>query len=188
MHREFSHAVILSEAKNPDSALTMRTVTGEEHNFTREDDTTQFVSKRVRRESNSARLVRASNLRDRRDLFANCGVRRQSPALPAQLPFVCLPSLCPPRSRAFFRRRIAQVCGHTPRPDHRESRIPARISRLLRDCSCLRIVAHRGSDENNQLVPLQLARSCAPRFFSRAEIILAEKSLICASVSVASRL
>src|SRR5882762_6048806 len=35
---------------------------------------------------------------------------------------------------------------------------------------------------------LQLARRCAPRFFSRAEMILPLKSAICVSVSVASRL
>src|ERR1700722_5401700 len=141
------------------------------------------ASGRVRRGLDSARLARGEALRDRHDLSACCGVRRQLPAPPEQLLFACQRWPWHLRWRAFFRRRTVRAGAHRLRPVPRESRTSGRRFRLLRDCPCLRIVAHRGANENNQL-----ARSWAPSFFSRAEIILEEKSLVCPSVSVASRL
>jgi hypothetical protein len=143
----------------------------------------RFVSGRVRRASGNARLVRALNLLGRRGLSGCCGVHRQWRERLARQLFACRQSLCRPRWLAFFRRRIALVSGRRLHPALRESYTSAQRFRLLRGCSCFGIVAHRGADEN-----YQMARSCPLSCFSSAEIILLEKSLICASVSVASLL
>src|SRR5580700_11246249 len=119
---------------------------------------TQSVSERVRLASSSARLVRASTLRGRRGLSEWRGVRRQLPAQQARQLFAYPPLPWRVQSPAFFRRRIAPAYARRIRPVRRESRTFVRISQLLRDRSCLRIVAHRRVDENNQL-----ARSWAPR-------------------------
>src|SRR5208282_5180647 len=142
----------------------------------------------VQRGLSSVPLVRVATLRGRRDLCLCCGARRQWPARPGRLLFAYLPWRCRQRWLAFFRRRTERVCERRLRPVRREWRTSDRRFQLLLVRPCLGIVAHHGADENNQPEPLQLARSWAPRFLSRAAMIFAEKSLVCASVSVASRL